>query len=204
MVVPVEAVSFRTQSPMNVMESSVKRLESKETWSVVVVYDDTATRERAMVVCDHLVQQFWSEVEFKFHWWRTDFLEDAGMTTTAISDAADADFIIVCASAEGELSPMVNTWFESWIARRNGREGALIDLTEVGVTTVERALDRQACLRRIAHRAKMDYLTKVTPAMTGTLPDSFESAAIRAGEISSVLDEILHYSPPPSHYGLNE
>jgi hypothetical protein len=157
-----------------------------------------------MAVCDHLVQQFWAEVEFKFHWWRTDFLQNSGMAATAAGNAADADFIIICTGADSELSPAVNAWFESWIGRRGGREGALIDLTEAGVALTGGAQHKQLQLRKAARRAMMDYLTTVPSAISGTLPDSFESAAFRAGQVTSVLDEILHPPPPPSHYGLNE
>jgi hypothetical protein len=189
---------------MNAIEPVTERHDAKETWSVVVVYKNTATRERAMTVCDHLVQQFWSDVEFDFHWWRTDFLEDPDMAATAAGNAASADFVIFCAGTENELSPLVSEWCESWVERRGGREGALVDLTEAAGPAADRASKAQTYLRQIARRAMMDYLTEMPATIMGTLPDSFESAAMRATHISSVLDDILHYSPPPSHYGLNE
>src|SRR5690349_15050650 len=149
--------------------------EPEEVWSVVVVYDDGDTRQRAMAVCDHLVKQFWSEVEFKFHWWRTDFLEDDSMAAAAATDAADADFIVVSNSAERELSPFVRNWFNSWIPRRQGKEGAFVDLTETGGLSAAHTQQNSIFLRSIAHRAAMDYLTKVPTATSGRLPDSVES-----------------------------
>jgi hypothetical protein len=178
-------------------EPTAGRREPEELWSVVVVYDDAQTRQRAMKVCDHLVQRFWSEVEFKFHWWRTDFLEDDTMATTAVGDAADADFIVVSSSAEHELSPFVKNWFDAWIARRQGREGAFVDLTETGAVSAVHSQHTKLFLRHVASRAAMDYLTKVPSAITGKLPDSVESAGLRAGQITSVLDDILHLPPPP-------
>ena len=189
---------------MNAIEPVTKKHDARETWSVVVVYENTATRERAMAVCDHLVQQFWSEVEFEFNWWRTDFLEEPGMAATAASNAAAADFIIFCAGIESELARPLGEWCESWVERRGSREGVLVDLTQAAGTAASRAPNAQTYLRLIARRAMMDYLTEVPATIMGTLPDSFESAALRATHISSVLDDILHHSPPPSHYGLNE
>jgi hypothetical protein len=189
---------------MTAIASNIDRKASGEAWSVVVLYEDTATRERAMGVCDHLVRQFWAEVEFKFHWWRTDFLQDSGMAATAASNAAEADFIIFCTSADSELPAAVNAWLESWTERRGGREGVLIDLTEGGHVPKGRAQNKQMQLRQAARRAMMDYLTKLPSTITGTLPDSFETAAIRAEQVTSVLDDILHRPPPPPHYGLNE
>ena len=169
----------------------------EESWSVVVVYDDAETRQRAMKVCDHLVQQFWAEVEFKFHWWRTDFLEDDSMAAAAAADARNADFIVVSSSTERELSPFVKNWFEGWIAQRQGREGAFVDLTETGAVSADHVQHHKAFLRNVARRAAMDYLTKVPSVIKGKLPDSLESVDLRAGQVTSVLDNILHQPPPP-------
>jgi hypothetical protein len=124
---------------MNAVESKIGRCEPKQTWSVVVVYENATTRERAMSVCDHLVRQFWTDIEFQFHWWRTDFLEVGDIATSAASDAAAADFVIVCAGAERELSPGVKAWFESWVGRRSGHEGALVHLPEAGPVPASQA-----------------------------------------------------------------
>ena len=171
--------------------------EPEELWSVLVLYDDAPTRQRAMKVCDHLVHQFWSDVEFKFHWWRTDFLEDDAMAATAATDAANADFVVVSCSSERELSPFVRNWFEAWIAQREGREGAFVDLTETDTASAAHGQHKKNFLRNVARRAAMDYLTKVPASITGKLPDSVESVDLRAGQITTVLDDILHQPPPP-------
>ena len=179
------------------IEPKTRTREPEELWSVVVLYEDAATRQRAMKVCDHLVQQFWAEVEFKFHWWRTDFLEDDTMAATAAADAGNADFIVVSSSAERELSPFVKNWFEAWIAQRQGREGALVDLTKTGAVSAAQTQHNKIFLRNVARRAAMDYLTKVPSVINGKLPDSVESVDLRAGQVTSVLDNILHQPPPP-------
>jgi hypothetical protein len=38
----------------------------------------------------------------------------------------------------------------------------------------------------------------------GALPDSLAAAALRAGKVTSVLEDILRHTPPPSHFGINE
>ena len=189
---------------MNTTRLSRETSAPNELWSVVILYEDPATRQRAMSVCDHLVLQFLSEVEFKLNWWRADFLEDPAMAAAAAQDAIHADFVVVSCAPGSELTPAVRQWFEQWAAQRAGREGALVDLTEPGADLPQRADHLNIYLRAIAGRAIMDYLTKLPPAIAGALPDSFESAALRAAQVTSVLDEILLHSRPPSHYGLNE
>lgn len=182
---------------MNATNPTREGDESKETWFVVVLYDDTATRQRAMEVCDLLARRFWSEVELKFHWWRTDFLEDAGMAATAADNSRNADFVVVCVVPDGDLSPEVKRWFEAWTTRREGREGALIDLIAGSGTSSLAAHHKKLFLREVAHRAGMDYLTSFPPVINRSLPDSCESATQRATQMTSVLDGILHHSPPP-------
>jgi len=193
----IELTERAASGNMNATRPTPETGESKETWIIVVLYDDAATRQRAMDVCDHLAQRFWSEVDLKFHWWRTDFLEDAGMAATAADNSCDADFILVSIVPDREISPEVRQWFEAWITRREGREGALVDLTAaIGASPL--ATQRKGLfLREAAHRAGMDYLAHFPSALNRSLPDSFESASLRATQITTVLDSILHHSPPP-------
>lgn len=183
---------------MNVNECVEERLDEKETCTVVVVYDDVITRQRAMTACDFLMQQLWSEVEFDFHWWRTDFLEHPVMAHAAAGQARAADFLIFCSSTENEFSPALKTWFESWSADRQGRDGVLLNLTTTSPRSVEEFL------RGVADRAMLDYFATTRQTLTGNLPASFEEAEQRACQISSVLDEILNQPPRPPSFGLND
>jgi len=184
---------------MNVMSQIDEQFDQKQICTVVVIYEDATTRQRAMGACDFLMQQLWSEVEFDFHWWRADFLEHADMARTAAGQAAAADFLIFCSSAENEFSPTLKTWFESWIVDRHGRDGALLNLTETGS-----ARPMETFLRGVAHRAMLEYFETSPQTMTGTLPASFEEAEQRASQISSVLDEILNQPPRPPSFGIND
>jgi hypothetical protein len=183
---------------MNTFNPILETGENKESWVVVVLYDDAATRQRAMAVCDHLAQRFWAEVDLKFHWWRTDFLEDAGMAATATHNSREADFILVCIQPEGEISVEVRQWFEAWISQREGREGALIDLVAEAGTSPLAAHRKRLYLREVAHRAGMDYLAHFPAVVNRSLPDSFESASLRASQVTTLLDDILHHAPPPT------
>lgn len=182
---------------MNTTEARTTLGKPDEIWSVAVLYDDAPTRQRAMVVGRELVQRFWTEVTFQFHWWRSDFLTDDAMLAAAVGDASTADFIVVSSRPEQPFSPFVIKWFDDWIGRRAGREGAFVDLTEPTTGSADLVHRRQLHLRRLAHRAMMDYLTRMPEIMDGALPDSFESAENRAAQLTSVMDQILHLPPPP-------
>jgi hypothetical protein len=174
---------------MNVSGRIEERLDEQETCTVVVIYEDAVARERAMAACDCLMQQLWSEVEFDFHWWRADFLEHAVMAHTAAQQAAAANFLIFCSSAENEFSPALKTWFESWIEDRHGRDGALLNLTNPNLTETGSARPMEAFLRGVAHRATLDYFATSPQTMTGTLPASLEEA---------------EHPPRPPSFGIND
>lgn len=176
----------------------------EETWSVVVLYEDKPTRDRAMLLCDRLVKHFWSDVEFDFHWWRTDFLDDPRMARIAADDATTADIFIFSSSEESALSPMFLRWFEGWSGRREVREGMFLDLTETSAQASRILGQKQARLRQFAERAHLDYCNRVPPPFSGAVLNSRQNVEARAKEVSSVLDEILHRLPPPTHFGLNE
>ena len=62
-------------------------IKKGDLFSAVVLYEDHATRDRAMEICDRLVHKFWADVEFEFNWWRFDFLSDS---TLAMSHSVES------------------------------------------------------------------------------------------------------------------
>lgn len=169
-------------------------LEKENRSIVVVIYDDPAARARALTACDYLVSQLWDNVELDFHWWRTDFLDDANMSRAAAHYAIGADFLIICSTGTANRSKTLETWFESWIRERDKHEGALIDISLLPDSSHR----LQSVLREIAERGKFDYLasTEASPGKrsTGKLASALPASAER----------LLDHSRPPSRFGLNE
>ena len=181
------------------MNANMPPAQSKEVWSVTVLYEDTDVRERAMRVSDHLMRQFWSEIEFDFNWWRFAYLEDEVLASQAASHTMDADALIIAVQNEGDFSPTTRSWLEQAMAGRGVREGAFIALFggEEG-PLCRAATKKDAFLRSLAQRAGMDYLTGAPSVLPGGLPDSLDSFSRRAIQHSSVMDDILRHTPPPN------
>jgi hypothetical protein len=167
---------------------------------VVAIYDDHTTRARTLAACDYLLKQSWENVELDFRWWRTDFLSDPLLGEAAARDAIASDILILCSLEVAEISPTLEAWFESWIGRREGWEGALIDLDVPEFASSEVPV-RQNVLRDIARRGNFDYLTTVpgTSARNVLKQSGFPSATVP----TSIVDH-FNDSRPPSHHGLNE
>ena len=141
----------------------------KATLSAMVIYEDSCTRDRAMAVCDDLVQQFWTDVHFNFDWWHVNFFEETQFAEFAALSAASADMVIFAGNADKELPVAAKRWFERWPRHRNGRGGSLVDLTET-VNSLNGAAElKKIYLRDIAGRAFMDYVTKPPAAVKTSL-----------------------------------
>ena len=169
-------------------------VENENRSTVVVIYDDSTMRARALTACDYLVSQLWENVELDFYWWRTDFLEDANMSRAAAHYAIGADFLIICSTGTENQSQTLEAWFESWIRERDQHAGALIDLSLLQ-TSPNRL---PSFLRGIAERGKLDYLASTETSNSNQPP----------GKLASILpastDRFIDLSRRPSRFGLNE
>src|SRR5256885_5815348 len=107
--------------------------EEGEVFFTLIAYEDSMTRNRAMQICDRLMEKFWMDMEFDLSWWRFDFLRDAGIVKAAANAAARSDLILISAHAGRELPSHVQKRIETWGPRRelgNGVRVAMIGTSE--------------------------------------------------------------------------
>ena len=165
---------------------------------VVVVYENPAVREHAAQCCERLLVPHLANVVLEFNWWSFEFLADQATAGAAAETAARADLIIFAVPAGGDFPAEIKLWIERWLNRRAECEGALVGLIlqESQLSPVTSL--KEIYLRNIAHRGGMDYLSQVPPAIPKCMPDSLDSFTNRAGQMTSVLDEMLHrrWLPP--------
>jgi hypothetical protein len=178
-------------------EESLIQAEPRESVTVAVVYEDTLTRDRAMVVCDELVQRFWAEVDFEITWWRESYLADSDIALAATDSAVNADLIVFSTHANGELSAGLTTWIETWLDKRQEGEGALIGLIGTPNDANTDADLKHRYLTKIAERGKLDYLSSLLPIAPPMVDESIDSIHRRADQVTAVLEQILHY--PTTH-----
>jgi hypothetical protein len=172
----------------------------KTTRAVAVIYENAETREAAVAFCDRLVQRAWAKSDLEVNWWSFEHLEEKASASAAADKTVEADMILFAAHPTGEMPFHVRALVESWLGRRKRREGVLVGLADPGTQTA----DKHVYLRAIARRAGLDYLTEVQQELSFAMPDSVESYARRADEVTSVLDEILHHAAPPRRMALEK
>ena len=148
-----------------------------EVCSIVVIYEDAATRDRAVHLCNALAHRFSEELDFEFTWWRFKFLSEPEIARQAARAALEADLIVVSVHHEADLPLEVKAWFERWLSDQQPTEGALVVLHAPQEPVVP-----DQYLRLVALRANLDYLPlsncEVNLGKTETLPESLSLPAI--------------------------
>jgi hypothetical protein len=186
------------------MNSSGRETGELPQLNLVVVYEDTATRDRALQVCDHLAIELEDEVHFNVTWWRMDFLTNPSIAWQATEAALRADMILFSLHAGPTLPPALEHWAQSWVEEREISGGAVVGLIGSRQEFANWASPRHARLAKLAENARMDYLPQ------GCFnPDEISAAAMsqvgeRAHSLTPLLKEILSHPHPSSHWGLNE
>jgi hypothetical protein len=182
----------------------VGKRPSASACAVVVAYEDTATRDRAMLLCDHLVERLWEDIDLEISWWTFDYLRDPQIAADAASAADAADLVIFSAHPDHLLPPAVKSWIETWAVSREDRESALVALIARADEPIAGVSPTHLYLRSVAQRARMDYLADLPDALSDQIQDPVEAIMHRAVTVTSVMDRILHQASPPSHWGINE
>ena len=167
-------------------------------WSVLAVYQDATARQTAVSFCDALVQRFWPETGFDLDWQEWENLRDPAAAQHATTRAKEAKIIIISTSMTATIDPFVENWLEFALSKRREREGILVGLSPQGdLPQSARAAATQQYLRKLAHQHGLDYLASVPQSLSPRVPETIEACTLRATQVSSVLDTILHRPPVP-------
>ena len=178
---------------MLVLMPDAAESSAREQAHAVVVYETTPARELAMEFCSHRA----GEQMLNIHWYSFELLRDRDAAARAATKARLADLILFSMTHEGDFPDEIKLWIERWMARRHDREGALVGLVvdrPQNVSTL--ASLKEVYLRHAATSVGMDYLSHAMPTAWKAMPDSLDSFSQRAGQVTSLLDEILQKPPP--------
>jgi hypothetical protein len=171
---------------------------------LLVAYQDTATRNRAIHVCDHLVAGLGAEFDFSFSWWRFSYLAEPRLAEAAAAAALSADMIVFSAHADCMIPPHVVSWIDSWVDRRPERAGALVAMIGLVDDPKKGLTPAHFYLRRVAERARMDYFPQAVLTLPERSHGSLEDVVRRSETQSAFLEDILRRAQPADHWGINE
>jgi len=169
-------------------------LEGTSPCQFVVLSEDAATHESAMVRCSGVLARFDDELAFSFSFWRFNDLGDPAKAHWAAAAMARAD-IILFSLQDHDLVPEVLAWLEFCIQLRTKAVGALAMMVNKSAAANNLAFEALLFrMRYVANALRMDFLPLFPfPANSNTgLPDS-SMMLTRSGQ------ELVN-----GHWGLNE
>jgi hypothetical protein len=178
--------------------------EPKFPFDLVVAYEDTATRNRAVQLYDHLAQQLLDDYDFQVSWWKLDHLESPRLYEQAATAAAEANMVIISLRGDQHLPAVFNQWLQSWISRKDSQKSALVVLLGATGQTVTDARQLHAHLQQAARQAKMDFFAHAYELAEPDLPYTTASLNRRAEAVTPLLDEILQQPTSIPRWGINE
>lgn len=108
--------------------------------------------------------------------------------------------IIFTGPMENDFPAELKLWIERWLPKRTEREGAIVGIFIRGSSgnVARSGSQKEIYLRQIALRAGMDYLSHVPRLGRKAMPESLDVFSQRAGQMTSVLNDILQTSRPAS------
>jgi hypothetical protein len=172
--------------------------------SVAVAYEDSTSRQHAIHLSDHMVHQYWEDLDIEFSWWKLAYLKDQEVLKAATQATAEADVVVLSLRAGFELTPMINGWIERWVKARAPKPGALVGLLEAHTARPEATRGLKNWLKEIAQLAGMELFCQEFPSPAEFEGLSLDTLSQRAGVITPLLEEILTHIDPVQRWGINE
>jgi len=179
--------------------------EPKFPFDLVVAYEDSQTRNRALNLYDHLAQQLLDDYDFQCSWWKFDHLANATLRQQASDAAAEANMIILCLHARRGLLPLHRAWIEEWLPRRDGRKSALVAMVGGAEDAPGAAETTLAYLKRASRLGRMDFFDHTFNLSLPARELSLEPA-LPAGDREAPQSDpsLLYHQMPTPRWGINE
>jgi len=172
-------------------------LRSANPCKVTIWFEDVATHELALEVCQEVAEQIDPRLIFDFTGWRLEDLSEPAQARQAIRAAANADIVLI-STRGSRLPPKTRECLEACAGTRTKSDGALAWLV-VGSGGAASAETDSLELRQTASRLGMDFLPP------GVFRDSPEPSGQRSDlEIATLASLQENDSRGYFHWGLNE
>lgn len=180
------------------------RWEPKFPFDLVIAYEDTTTRNRALSLYDHLAQQLLDDYDFQCTWWKLGLLNNASLQEQASDAAAEANMVVVSLRAAPEISETARRWTESWMTKRGNQKSALVTIIAGDHEASRQVCPIQAYMRKVARAANMDFFAHRFDAPDPRMPFLRPTLADRATLVTPLMEEILDHKFSFPRWGINE
>jgi len=132
-------------------------ITDKESFNIIVLYDDAPAGKRAHETCNFLRANFANNF-VHYEMWNFGVLRITQVNEQALQNATEADLVIIAISQEKSFEPYIREWFNQWVeAKSPEKKGALIAICPSHSNTPKSYL---TYLQEIAFRADFQFFTQ--------------------------------------------
>ena len=147
-------------------EMTVAPRESGYELNIVGVYQDPLTQSWGVPMY-RLAMQLAGEDLVRNTWYDVHSLSDLGILLAAVRAALVADVIVVSVYAADELPLDLYVWINTWLPRRNAREGAFTALIGADKPHDSQSVRTHDYLHAVARKARVDFIPLLKPVSMG-------------------------------------
>lgn len=166
--------------------------------NVVILYEDFGTGLRAKHSLDLLPKRLPPNAPLNTKLWRIELLADPLLGEQAALEAAVADVIIISLHGRRGLPDQVQQWLTRWLAHKEPRRYALGVLLDSGEASRGSENLVVASMKQVAARAGADLFYGFAEAGGGRLDAALDEIKERAHSSSTVLENMLKRTAPPT------
>ena len=127
-------------------------------FKMFVAYEDRSAFGRAKSIQRELARRCHAELLIEDNCWNFALLSHPRLREHAVSEAGEADMVVISAQGSAEVSPHLQSWIKRWLAQQRNPQTALVLLLdpESAVSSDQPAISR--LLRRLAAQAGIEFL----------------------------------------------
>jgi hypothetical protein len=141
-----------------------RSLKVGTTLNLMVIYEDTATRQWARQIYDD-VNPALRRAAYAT-WWKIGEFSSPGVLAGAVSTAMRADVVVVATRATESLPLPFYYWVDSWLPHRWAASGLLVALLGVPEPPVPPAGRVRSYLRALAQKSHMEFVLEERAFLT--------------------------------------
>jgi hypothetical protein len=176
---------------------------------VIIVHENTTAGLQAANVLQKLATQLENKLgidvnpwEICSHVWRFEWLQNPKLCEQAVTEAIDADMIIVSTENCAELPASVCSWIESVLPRKQGTV-ALVAILGRQDGPHSAALPSERYLRQLAHHYHVDFLCN-TPGHPAPEKIWIEPVLGRLEGEPALSEATIHHHDDRRGWGIND
>lgn len=182
--------------------------DPKYPFDLVIVYEDTTTRNRAVALYDHIAQSLVDDYDFKSSWWSYSEFANQAALDKAADMAGNANMVILALRSHSDPDPRLQQWMDAWLERKGTQKCAMVTLIAGFRPGQTEACPLQRQLHSIARSGQMDFFSHYfdTPAAPyqahsrHIIPEISERASL----VTPLMEEILDQKISFPRWGINE